>query len=652
MKFTRRATFKAIAGLLSLTPVSQATKANGLAPILELLLDGDCCLTTDPGHRFLTSTPIPGYGGLVKIERGIYSKNNTGGVFEIYIGRFFGNSGTLTIDWECLEGSRAIDDFVQGYAKLNKSVIFRSGEFGWKKVTIPIKQWTLNDWEHLVFRISNVSINNGESFYQDAFDIAYLQIDDGRTINPNRIFINKDHPAASDANPGTQDLPYASLQAGIDSALTAGKNIYIVPANTPYQELSRQRSTGIGGATINRTSGGADFNDFFKIDKLPGEADPVIDNNHQQTSSGHSAAPLYFREGNSIWVRNLIGQNCLTGFITNPARNLSKLVLQEITSTQHVSGDNLGAIRIDNLSLGLIHNCLLGECYDNRPTSAQNLYNDPVLNAGIYNGQTVYAWHAGVHGFRDVACRVEYSEIFKCARPSFHKEQDDELVPQSRSVCNNYAYEYTGSASQISNQGARHGAQNSICMFNGVYQGRAIFSTADGQAASLSQADGGFVGHNSGYSVKALAGIRGVSNVRVQDNAISTVNESIRDSTLLINGQNINTPNRSTSYNSIKHNIYHNISPPGVWILDRNGPNQHIENSLAGWQRVYSDHPTQVTRYLSENPDIGSNTNNPNFADPENGDFSRPNNALDGYLGDYPIGAKFDEQTIIGRYSS
>lgn len=651
MRLSRRSLLKTLFGSLTASALNTASaQAPSLVPVLQLLLGDDCCPDTDVGNRFLSSTPIAGYGGLIKIERGIYSKNDTGGVFEIYVGRFFGNSGTITIAWECLDGSRTVDQFVDGYDDLQRSLSFQSGEFGWKKITIPIQQWTLTDWDHLVFHITSVSINNGEPFYKDEFDIAYLQIDDGVTVNPNRKFVDKDHPQASDANPGTRALPYASLQAGIDGALADGRDLYIVPASTPYQELSRQSGSGLAGATINRSSGGAGFNDFFKIDKLPGANNPIIDNNHQTATGGQSAAPLYLRDGDSIWVRNLVGQNCLAGFITNPALSLSKLVFQEITSTRHIAGDNLGAIRIDNVSLGLIHNCLLGECYDSRPTSARNPYNDPVLTAGTYNGRAVYAWHAGVHGFRDIACRVEYSELFRCVRASFHKEQDDQPVLQSRSVCNNEISDCIGAVSTISNQGSRHGAQHPICVFNTVNRGVAFFTGNDGQSASLSQAEGGFIGHNSGYQMKTLVFNKGIINLRVQDNAISALNEDVGDSTNLVVGQSVGSVNRQTQFSSIKHNIYHSISPPGAWVLDRNGANELVENTFAGWQSFYSDHPVPGTQYLSENPDAGSSLANPGFADPGNGNFNRPANTVDGYLGDYPIGAKFDDETKIGPY--
>jgi len=51
------------------------------------------------GDQFFSASPVAGYGGVVTLERSIARKSSTGGTVSIYVGRWLGNSGQLTITW-------------------------------------------------------------------------------------------------------------------------------------------------------------------------------------------------------------------------------------------------------------------------------------------------------------------------------------------------------------------------------------------------------------------------------------------------------------------------------------------------------------------------------------------------------------------------
>lgn len=618
--------------------------------------------TTRPAgdSRSFIGTPIAGFGGVITVERGIVRKSSTGGTVSIWVGCHAGNSGQKTITWDMQDGSRAVTDTVSGYAGLSKTLVFADGEHGWKEIQIPLQSWTLTDWEHVVFRITNVTIDNAAPFYEATTNVVYIRIDDNSVVNTSRLFCDKDHVSASDSNAGTQAAPFATLKKLADEMVTQNKSGYVVAAATAYEELGRVSGSGWSGWSFNRTTGGANYNDFLKVDGLDTSGNristaftgaPLIDNDYQDDpAENNPACGLYIHSGNSLWFSDIEMQNCRQGFLLHPqGSGFSKIIAERIESHGHVGGDNRASFRWDNSIDCLIHNCKGYRNYDNRSGNTANPYNDANLTAGTYNGESIYSAHNGFQAFGADSVVIEYSEFSWCGRGIYGKEQRDVSGSLSQSIwVRNCKFDWCGNvAYESANQGNRPGAKNAGFMFNTAYKTTGLFFAKDGGSIG-DQADGAFVFNNSGDEVDYLYHIQGATGVRVVDNSLDNDNSSFGGTPKVINLMTPENGSFSTFVASSKANTLHSTAQN--FFVDENGANEVQETTLGGWQTVYTDHATPATSYMSEDPEENSNTTDPGFTDAANGDFSRSGSPTDSYYGNSPRGALFDASTVVGNY--
>ena len=578
----------------------------------------------------------------------------------IWVGRFLGNSGEVTVTWGAQDGSRTVLNSVVGYNGLNKNVVFANGEYGWKEVQIPLQTWTQTDADHFLFEVTNVVIDNAEPFYAATTNQCLIRIVDDSVINTARLFVDKDAAGASDSNAGTQAAPFLTLNKLATEMVTQNKSGYVVAAATPYEELGRVSGSDWSGWSFDRSSGGADFTDMLTVTGLDTAGNristaftgaPIVDNDYQQGNIVvNDAAALYLHAANSMIFEDLELQNCRQGFLFHPqGAGFNRIYAERIESHGHVGGDNRASFRWDNSKDCVIHNCQAYRNYDNRSGNVANPYNDPNLTAGTFNGQAIYSAHNGFQSFGSDNVIVEYTDISWTGRSVYGKEQRDVDGALVQSIwvrnCNiswagNVAYE-------SANQGARPGAKNIGYMFNGVYKATGHVLMKDG-GSSGSQADGGFIFNNSGDEIDFLADIQGYTGIRQADNIAYTANASFAGTPKVINLQTPENGSFSTFLDFSKANTLHPTAQN--FFVDENGANEVELNSLATWQAVYSTNPTPATSYMSENPDEESDTTNPNMTDTANGDFSRSGTPTDSYYDGSARGAITNTITVVGNY--
>lgn len=648
------------------------------------------------------------------LERGLYnvtSANTTVTVYGLFDG--WGSDGTITVNWELQDGS--ITAGSSGYTAQSGAWVVTPGQVGFVGQEITINNVDLSQGaQHFIFKITSASILGGPNLLKNAFDFAYIQVDDG-SPEAAALVVDKDHVSASDSNPGTVASPFLTIQKGITEAIAQSKRLYIRESATPYTEITRLSASDAGGPTINRTGGGS-FTDMLKIQGYPGER-PVIDNNYQLDSNSSSACPLYFMDGDYVWVKNITGRNCAAGFTFAPNTATSHFVLENLESFGHVGGGTLGSIasagntggfRLDETTRTLIHNCKIHDTYDKRRTAWRgNPYGDANISAhapwtgetsysvndvrgsngnyyicttagtsagistdqdglsgtgtGIVDntcvwdyqsaaptvgGVIVYDYHAGVHGFRDDQCLIEYSELYNVNRPIFCKEQKNAGV-QARCVRNNDIHDYGNSAVDVANQGARDHAQLPLMYFNKLVEGESKFSCRYG-GANGAQAANALCFSNSAYNVS-----NGFSNDQMQDmglynNILSGVNAAFGNEKTLTSEQDAAGYVTTIAY--MDYNTYHNrvAADANRFFVDNNGANEIIFGSLTTWQTSYTDQVT-VANTLSQDPDQQTVETDPNYTNPATRDLTRTGGPVDGVHGQEK-GVHYDSSVNVGAY--
>lgn len=612
------------------------------------------------GDQSWTTAPKTGYGGIVTLERAVTRKGSTGGNISIWVGRWLGNSGAITVTWGVQDGSRTAVSSITGYNALSKTVTFADGEYGWKEVVLPLETWAQTDADHLLFEVTNVSINNAEPFYAATTNRCLVRIVDDSVINTARLFVDKDHVSASDSNAGTQAAPFLTLNKLATEMTTQNKSGYVVAAATAYEELGRVSGSDWSGWSFNRSTGGADFTDMLMVTGLNSAGNristaftgaPVVNNNYQQGNIVvNDAAALYLHAANSMIFEDLELENCQQGFLFHPQGGpFLRIYAERIESHGHVGGDNRASFRWDNSKHCVIHNCRGYRNYDNRSGNVANPYNDANLTAGTFNGQAIYSAHNGVQAFGANNVIVEYSDLSWLGRPVYGKEQRnvDGTLEQSIWVRNNKISWAGNVAYESANQGARPGAKNVGYMFNGVYKATGHVFMKDG-GSSGDQADGAFIFNNSGDEIDFLYHASGVTGVRAEDNIAYTANASFAGTPKVIDLMIPENGAFSTFVDSSKANTLHPTAQN--FFIDENGLNEVELNSLAAWQTSYTDFPTPATSYMSEDPDEESSTTNPNMAGPANGNYTRSGTPTDSYYGGSQRGAMTNPITVIGTY--
>lgn len=602
-----------------------------------------------------------GFGGVIMNERNIQWQQ-VGDTVTIWIGRWEGNSGEITVNWELLDGSRTVANSVVNYAGLNRTLVIPNLSYGWHPITFQLQNWTQTDRDHIVFNVTSVTIDNGAPFYASATNQTYIRIDDQAVINSGRLWLDKDHPSASDSNPGTQSLPFATPQKLLDEMVSQNKSGYIVKAATRYETLTKKSGATWGGATINRLSGGANYNDFLCLDGLDANGNrittpfvglPRLDNNYQDANPGvdYNVA-LHIWNGSSIWLCDLELANSRMGLMTGQSTVTQKILCERIYSHGHVHADNIGSFRMDFCHMGVIHNCKGEFNYDNRPTSVHDdFYGDPAIANGVYNGQTVYGYHNGIQAFNAEQLVVEFSNIGYCSRPCYEKQQGNATnFLQSWLVRNNFIHHTTQSAHDVHNQGSQPGSRNAITCFNTMYKVKSLHYQKDGGAYLAGwPSKGGYVFQNSAMHCDALLWNQGTEDMHVGSNIISGPSPELETITpQIVNLQRAENGVEPTTIKFMKGNTLHNMSP-AEWNIDKDGPSEAQATSLGAWQAAYTNIAI-ASLFMDEDPDEFTTTNDPGFNDPTNGDFSRPGAGNDSIYGPSLQGAIVDAYTQVGNY--
>lgn len=423
-------------------------------------------------------------------------------------------------------------------------------------------------------------------------------------IDPSAFYVNKDHPGASNANPGTALLPWKSIQHGVNQ-LTAGQRLYVRESVQPYFEPYRFYGTDTGGITIDVS--GTPTNKIY-IEGYPG--DSVIINQNRGMSkfkaedgtldNPNDSKPLsgfYIRKGNYIVIKNFEITQCFGSCIMfDPALHNLGVEIEGNNIHHAFAMDNIGGIRLDHADNAIVRNNIIHDIYSTRRTS-NAATNEP------------YGLDSGIHGYEPGNALIEYNVIYNVDRGIFAKASDRNGL-KAATVRRNLFFSNTHSAFSLEIQGS-----GSPPALNAEFYENIVYNSRGGVSSDLGDTNGQStnfkVYNNTFYNLDYGVGINGVIGVEIHSNIFSN-----------INGMNISTSKTARPVNKNKliyvdNNLYFNEGRE--WGLEVYESNNEFYRSLAAWKQSFTSTSLNV---LVANPDINSVSADPEFTDLVNLNFT------------------------------
>ena len=455
-------------------------------------------------------------------------------------------------------------------------------------------------------------------------------------IDPAAFYVNKDHPSANDQNPGSEALPWKSIQHGVNQ-MSPGQRLYVRESTTPYFEPYRFYGTDIGGISINVS--GTSTKKIY-IEGYPG--DKVVINQKRGMSiykaedgtldvpaDSKSLSGFYIHKGNHIVIKNFEITQCHGSCVMmNPGASNVGIVIEN-NHIHHAYGtDNIGGIRLDHTDDGIVRNNIIHDIYTNRRTN--NIYtNEP------------YGFDSGIHGYEPGNCLIEHNVIYNVDRGIFSKSSDRDGL-DSHTVRRNVFYHNSHSAFSMEVQGG-----GSPPALNAKFYENIVYDSIAGVTSDLyetnAQSTNIDIYNNTFHNLTNGVGLKGQVGIEIHSNIFSE-----------IQGMNIGTVYPGATYANINkidyidNNLYFNGG--GDWFLELYSPNEELIRSLASWQQAFTNSKLTV---LSSNPDVNSIVGDPDFNNVAKNDFSVPASSLasqanqngrnNNGIGAYGLGA-----TVIG----
>ena len=423
-------------------------------------------------------------------------------------------------------------------------------------------------------------------------------------IDSNTFYVDKDHPSASNTNVGSENMPWETIQHGVNQ-LSAGQRLYVKASQTPYFEPYRASGSNIGGMTINVS--GTVTNPII-IEGYPNER-PVIDQqramSYLRAEDGTPDDPnaskvltgILFFNAHNIVLRNFeISQTSASGVMFASDRHNNNIVVENMHIHHLYGGDNTGGIRLDHADDAVVRNNIIHDIYDIR-----------YPNGNPYTSEQ-FQLHAGVHGFQPGNCVIENNLIYNVSRGVYVKGADTDLK-NANTVRRNIFYNISFSAYALEMQGSGSApALNAKFYENIVYNAKGGVSSA--LQATSGQSNGILIYNNTFYDVNSVATLRGQTGIEFYNNIIS-------DSTIInFSTAVVNEPNITNAITYLDNNLYYNHA--NKWILNRYASNFMEWTNFQSWQTAFTN---DSGIGLINDPDTNSTEANPLFVDVLNNDF-------------------------------
>ena len=432
-------------------------------------------------------------------------------------------------------------------------------------------------------------------FSLSAISVAVDGVVVGVIIDPNAIYVDKDHSSASDSNPGTESLPFLTIQPAIDLVDGTKATIYIKHSTVPYEELVRKSGAAVGGPTV--LTGGVSASQRLVIEGFPGDDMPVIDQNYEDAVGASAGTAAIFLWGASyVDVIGLDIQHINSSGVRTLASGAT-LVTDCTVDHCHIhdiqGGDNIGGVRLDDANGCVVKNNIIHDIYYTGALS--NLINAVPLGL-----------HSGVHGYRPKNCIIENNLFYTLERAVFQKTPSASLEA-SHVVRNNIAYDCYKLVEYSLAGGGEPPIRDAEVYGNLAYDlvGTPIAFTQIGSSAQSSTA---LVYNNTVDSSEAMVSIRENDGVEFFNN-IST---NIADYAVVANA----SVTHDSEYSYIDHNLYFGVTKFGY--TNRNSSPLYQYDTLALWRGAFTDGATNILA----NPDINGDEFDPVYTDAAGGDFT------------------------------
>jgi len=204
-------------------------------------------------------------------------------------------------------------------------------------------------------------------------------------------YVDKSHPSASNTNPGTESLPWLTIQKAADT-LTAGETVYVKEGI--YTETAGNSDPQYSGITPKESG-------------LPNEPityqayandSVVIDQNYSSTG-------FYLRSKNYITIKGFEIRNAYSGGIrmANQSPRNSFITVEDnyIHDISGPWGHNVGGVRLDSCYKCIVRNNTIHDVW---------ISTDPQTNS------------AGIHSYRMSYATIENNEIWNSYNGIFFKQ--------------------------------------------------------------------------------------------------------------------------------------------------------------------------------------------------------------------------------------
>ena len=401
-------------------------------------------------------------------------------------------------------------------------------------------------------------------------------------------YVDKNNPTASDSNLGTKESPWVSILKA-SSTLQPGDTVYIREGT--YYEVEGGNGLPIPGLFIHN-SGQPDAPITYK--SYPGES-PIIDQQFDGTGFQIFEKSNIIIEG--LEIRNAYGSGIRT---YDHAQNIT-IRSTYIHNIDGPAGSNVGAVRLDGTSGGLVDN---------------NIFHT------IRVGGSVNANAAGVHGYSMERITISNNLIYDAYNGVFHKKssgQDGLIIKNNifRDVTNGiwYSVQGIGSPPHV-NQIAKNNLF--IRTSTGIHAG--VWETSS-QSNKLYISNNTFVD-----STDSSISIIGMTDVRIWNNIF------YGNSISLFTANNSST--NLTDISELDYNLYY----PSLRILLNGYGSNAVE--FTSRDSLINATLTPTVSYLS--PSRNSIIDDPKF-NSNIGDYTIPNNSPAHSSGKYgdDIGAHY-----------
>ena len=381
------------------------------------------------------------------------------------------------------------------------------------------------------------------------------------SVNAAIYYVDQNHPKASDENPGTEELPWKTIQKAADT-LVAG-DIVLVKSGIYYQDGKCDVMTEWGFHTCAihpRNSGTADKPIIYMA--YPGDK-VIID-------GGGSYIGFYIYGLDYITIKGFEIQNTIQAGIWINYGSPNNIILEDLTihDVDGKKGNNIAGIKLNGCA-----NCII------RNTVIHNI----TANGDIANGHCIQSYDM-------TNTTIENNEMWNAAHGVFHKRSAgtkgaiirNNLFHDIVSECVLYSISGTGNPPHIDQEFYQNICYNTP---RGV--------RFDGGTETSSLHSGIYI-YNNIFDVSDTGiWLWGCKSINIWNNIIRAGN------------YNIVTQTTENFFDLVNYNLYY---PSENFILNRYTPSKIVYNSLFDWQ-------------VATNFDSNSLNNDPLFRNLETHDF-------------------------------